>query len=130
MIHCFHTCCLISSQNNLWGQHCRSSQTRCLREVWGLAWGTQSGSWNPYLLFSLSPVLFSQVGSKTVTQTVSILGSQAVQTPTHTDLLVPAGVRPHMPRHSDILLPSPDKFTPPPPGKQKARLRRGEGKGN
>lgn len=53
----------------------RSSQTRSLRELWGLAWG-DTARIGILIYSSLSPVLFSQVGSKTVTQTVSILGSQ------------------------------------------------------
>lgn len=97
MIHCFHTCCLISSQNNLWRQHSLAVLRQGASERSG-DWpgGTQSGSESLSTLLSLSCAFLSSRKQDSNTNSVHPW-QPAVQTPTHTDLLVPAGVRPHMP---------------------------------
>lgn len=127
MIHCFHTCCLISSQEQPVGATLRSQFSDKVPQR-GLGTGLGGHSQDPgipYLLFSLSPVPFLS-SRKQDSNTNSVHPWQpAVQTPTHTDLLVSGRIEAtHALGTSDILLPSPDKFCPPPPGKQREGARK------
>lgn len=96
-----------------------SSQTRHLREVWGLTWGDTASNDTAkigILIYSSLPFvlsLLSQVRRKQDSNTNNVHPWQlAVQTPAHTGLLVPAVMRLHTPSRPQTS-PCPPLTSPP-----------------
>lgn len=119
VIRCSHTCCLTSSQNNLCGQHPLTVLRQGTSDRSG-GWpgGTQPAMTQPGLE-SLSILLYlllflscpKSEGNKTVTQTMSILGSWQFRLLPTQACWFQLSEATHTLQTPNILLPSPDKST-------------------